>query len=251
MRFTNLPLEISTGLRFHPLMIRYRYVFEDGETVDFEVNPDNTPPGTASDGSAAGWTALEFHQCENCPLSKSECSNCPAALDLQAIAAKFSEKISFHRVTVTVETPERTISKECDVQSGLRSLIGLVLAVSGCPVLGTFRAMARHHLPFASLRETLIRTVGFYHLRQYFVAKRGQDPDWELKGLGEFYSQIQSVNMHLKSRLEAASKNDANLNAIGSLFYTAMTMQCSLEENLEELEPDFLTDQMRVSPQDI
>ena len=239
MKYGIPPLEFPGRVGFHSRMIRYGYVFEDGQAVSFEVDPDRAIESRRDDGSAAPWTALDFHRCEECPLSSGEHPQCPAALGLQDIATKFSDQISFHRVNVTVETPERTITKECDVQTGLRSLVGLVLATSGCPILGELRAMARQHLPFASIRETLTRTVGFYHLRQYFVAKRGGEPDWELKGLGETYRRLQSVNVRLKTRLESASTQDANLNAIGSLFYTAMSMECSLEENLEELEPEF------------
>lgn len=223
-------------------MIRYRFEFENGESVEFEVDPERGNIETPLVDPPRHWAALEFHQCDECPLSTDTHPHCPAALDLQVIAERFSDKLSFQRVKVTVESPERTVFKECDVQTGLRSLIGLVLAVSDCPVLGRFRAMGLHHLPFASTRETLTRTVGFYYMRQYFIHREGGDPDWDLSELNDFINRVLAVNMRLKSRLGAASARDANLNAISSLFFSAISMQCSLKRNLEDLKPHFATE---------
>jgi hypothetical protein len=140
---------------------------------------------------------------------------------------------------IEVVTQERTYSKETDAQTGLRSLLGLIMATSGCPVLSQLKGLASSHLPFANLEETLFRTAGAYLIKQYFIHKDGGTPDLDLTGLDHLYRELQTVNRCFKGRLDTAFSKDSNLNAIGSLLYVAVGVSYSLQDNLMELKALF------------
>ncbi|MGQ9865163.1 MAG: DUF6901 family protein [Pseudanabaenaceae cyanobacterium] len=186
------------------------------------------------------WTQLEFHQCPNCPLQRHDFPHCPAALDLREVADTFADIISYTRVRVTVKTPAREYRKDCDAQTALLSLKGLLLATSACPILSNFRGMARHHLPFASLEETIFRTTSAYLLRQYFLHQDGQPADWSLKGLEELYAAVTEVNYSLKQRMDQASREDANINAVSALFAISSFVSFGLAHELEAMKPWFV-----------
>ena len=136
-----------------------------------------------------------------CPLSTSKYNNCPPAADLTEVLERFSKILSWTHVEVYVDTKDRHFYKKTDAQSGLDALVGLIMATSGCPILGKFRTMARTHLPFSSLYETMSRSIGTYLLKQYFVMQDGGDPDWELKGLHDFYEEVSTVNHNFANRV--------------------------------------------------
>ena len=215
--------------------IAYVFTMADDHAFHFEVYPDRPSALQPVDQDEAEWTRLSFHRCPGCPLDLTQHTHCPAALDLQAIAGAFRDLLSYEHTHVEVTTPERTYLKECDVQTGLRALMGLVMATSGCPVLSKLKGLAHYHLPFATIEETTFRTVSLYLLRQYFVHRDGGVPDLALRGLLEFYDQLQDLDRAFQNRLRAASTRDANLNAINSLFSLAAAVAMSLEDQLEEL----------------
>jgi hypothetical protein len=219
-------------------MITYEFVIDGGLSHKFEVDLDRVT-GTGDGKPRPPWTLLTFNQCPNCPLSAGEHWHCPVALDLEEIVTRFRSLLSFEEATVNVYTAERNYSKRCDVQTGLRSLLGLVMATSGCTILARFRSMAYYHLPFANVEETLFRTVGSYLLKQYFVRKTGGVADLDLCGLAQFYDEVRKVSQAFKRRIDAASEKDANMNAIGTLILIGMAVSSSLEEQLEELQSRF------------
>ena len=73
---------------------------------------------------------------------------------------------SHTEVTTTVVTPERTYVQQGHAQEALRSLFGLIMATSGCPLMLPFKYMARYHLPFSTIEETISRITSTYLLRQ-------------------------------------------------------------------------------------
>ena len=217
-------------------MIQYRFVLESWQVFQFEVNRQRVFDRTVDFAEHAPWARLTFNQCERCPLTEAHCRHCPVALDVEQIANRFQDVLSYERAQVEVHTPERTYIKLCDVQTGLRSLLGLVMATSACPVLSQLKGMASTHLPFATLEETLFRTAGAYLLKQYFVHKAGGQPDLDLRGLDALYKELYAVNRSFKARLDSACSKDSNLNAIGSLLYVSIGVTSSLEDNLKELQ---------------
>lgn len=220
-------------------MIEYRFFLPENRSIQLTVDRQRQGAALPQSEPPAAWTRLECNQCPNCPLKSVQWPHCPAALDLAQITAHFGDLLSFAQARVEVITPERTYVKDCDVQTALRSLLGLAMATSACPVLSQFRALAETHLPFSTLEETLFRTTSAYLLKQYFVHQAGGIPDWNLTGLEAFYEELQQVNRCLKSRLDSAFAKDANLNAIGSLLYVSMGVSYSIGEKLAELRDQF------------
>lgn len=216
-------------------MIHYHFRLQDGRTFQFSVDPKRTTSLIQEDAEPAFWTRLEYNQCLHCPLQSTAQAHCPAALDIQHVAEAFSSIISHTRVQVEVQTPERTYLKETDAQTGLRSLFGLVMATSGCPVLSRFRGLAQMHLPFATLDEMTFRTVGSFLLEQYFRHKNDKPPDWNLNEMQTFCNNLTTVNESLKARLEMACVKDANLNAVTTLFAMSLGVSMELEDQLQGL----------------
>lgn len=215
--------------------IQYKFKLEGGEEYTFTVDTARSADESENTTDFPYWTKLDFHKCVNCPLSETEHDFCPAALDAKRITETFKQMVSTEEVTVEVKTPDRTYVKKTDSQTGLRALFGLVMATSGCPMLGRFKGMASTHLPFATMDETILRVVGSYLIQQYIRNMDGEQPDWKLDGLNEFYSELQEVNRCFKGRIDAASEKDANMNALGSLVYLAMGVSFSLEDQLSDL----------------
>ncbi|HEV8629267.1 MAG TPA: hypothetical protein VGV61_03050 [Thermoanaerobaculia bacterium] len=213
-------------------MVEYEFTLADGRVHRFVVGAQDDAPTTSE---LPAWTALSFHQCGNCPLSSEQSPRCPAAVDVFRIAERFADKLSYERVHVRVARGDRSHEIDCDVQTGLGSLLGLVMASSRCPILGELRGLARFHLPFAQFEETLFRTVGLYLLRQYFVARDGGVPDFELRGLAALYDNLQEVNRAFKRRIEGASSRDASINAVTLLFSLSALVAMSLDSGLEQL----------------
>lgn len=212
--------------------IVYRFALKDGSQQRFSVDLDRA--GTSA-AVAPEWTRLGFHQCANCPLQAEQSPHCPPAVDLAPVIAAFAPIISHLEARVDVETPERTISKDCQVQQALSSLVGLIMATSACPILGQLRGLARTHLPFATLEETLSRSVSAYLLKQLLVHRQGGQPDWELNGLKALYAELETLNAHFKKRVNAAAKQDAAINAVAALGVLSMGVGFSIDELWDEL----------------
>lgn len=221
--------------------IQYRFTFPDGVDVQFRLTLDPAttliidPPPPAP----APWTHLTVHQCANCPLDAQYHRHCPAALRFEPVLKAFSAARSYDPVTVTVTVEARTTIHETTVQKGLASLIGLIFPTSGCPRLTPFRPMARFHLPFATLPETLFRATGMYLLSQYFRQMDGGTGDWTMDGLIGIYSQLEAVNMAMSKRLRKASETDSSVNAVILLDMLAKVLPYALEDALDELRPLF------------
>ncbi len=224
------------------LEIRYVITPASGAAAELTLRLDprtlqlQRPPPVAP----AAWTRLDVHQCPTCPLQVRTSPWCPAALSLEEVVARFGAATSHHEVLVRVETPGRTFEKRLSTQQAMSSLIGLLLATSGCPVLAQFRPLAQHHLPFATVDETKFRVLGMYLLAQYVRALKGQAPDWALRGLHRLYTEVQEVNAHLAKRLREVMSGDAPMNAIVILDTIAQTVPFTLDQQMhQELEQLF------------
>ncbi|MBX7115256.1 MAG: hypothetical protein K1X64_13085 [Myxococcaceae bacterium] len=217
--------------------ITYTFAFDNGDKRTFTIHLDRhtlADVGPLSDAPPE-WTALDFAKCPNCPLSSQQVSCCPAAVRLAEVVKVFAQTVSYEKANVEVKVPERTYSKQTSAQSGLSSLIGMQMAVCGCPVTAKLRPLVRLHLPFASGEETIFRAVGMYLLGQYLEAHAGGTPDWSLKGLAELYVEIGRTNRAFAKRLRAAAEKDANVNALTVLDTFAKVMPDSIDGRLDEL----------------
>jgi hypothetical protein len=218
--------------------IRIEYRVEVGgstEAFTLRLDPVTLEAGAPEDEGLPAWTALGFQQCPNCPLDEQTTPRCPAAVGLVGVMEGFGRVLSHQEVRVEARTDERTVSAETTAQVAVTSLIGLIMAVSGCPHTAYFRPMARFHLPWASPAETLYRVTSMYRLAQYFVERAGGSPDAGFDGLLRIYEGVNIVNRAFAERLRAASELDAALNAIVALDMHTMIMPMAVDESLEEL----------------
>ncbi len=218
--------------------VTYRLCLESGQEYSFTIDPRrNFDELVETDGRSLDWVQLECHKCDNCPLAPAQHPYCPAALSILQVAERFDSDLSIERVDCWVETEERTYYKNTDLQSCLRSVFGLAMSTSSCPVLSRLRPMAYFHLPFATLEETMFRLSTTYLLKQHLAAKTGRTPDWGLKGIGELYQELGQVNRQLLQRLRIASREDANINALQSYISISTLVGMSLDDILADYIP--------------
>jgi hypothetical protein len=222
-------------------MIEYTFVLNDGHARTIVVDPERSGASHAAAdvANAPPWTLLGENKCPHCPLSAAETPVCPPAYDAREVLKLFSDIISCEVIDVRVKTPEREISKRCDVQTALMAVLGLIMASSGCPILAELRAMAVFHLPFSNHTETIYRTTANHLLKQFFAARRGETPDYKLDKLRKLYADLEELNHAFFGRIKAAAKEDANLNAVTHLLAMSMLVTASMDEGLVELESFF------------
>lgn len=203
----------------------------DPETLALVPQPHLTPPE---------WAKLVIHRCENCPLDPDAHPYCPVALSLTEVVKAFSGDPSYEEVNVTIRTPPRTYRRTIALQDALRSLFGIYMVSSGCPVFNKLRPLVQMHLPFSTMKETAFRALSMYVLAQFFIQRKGGTPDMSLEGLGKIYQEIEIVNRGLHQRLVTAKLNDACLNAIGNLnCYALFTQMFLAPGKLEQIEKLF------------
>jgi hypothetical protein len=134
-----------------------------------------------------------------------------------------------------VHTKERTYFKETDLQTGIQSIFGLIMATSGCPHMDFLKLMARYHLPFSSLDETMVRALSFYLLKQAAKETIGKSGDFKLKELTAKYEMVNKVNQGIILRLRSLGGGDADRNALVILDTFAQLLPMTVGSDLTEL----------------
>jgi hypothetical protein len=219
--------------------IHFQYIFrfpdDRQEIFDLYLDSHTLDIIRSTSEELPPWTILDSHQCPNCVLTIQTHKNCPVAAHLVKIVLACTNVLSYDDVLVDIITPERVIYKGTTAQKGISSLMGLVMATSGCPHMSFLKPMARFHLPFASAEETIYRATSMYLLAQYFLQKHGEEADLELKGLSEIYQNIQIINKAMAERLRAITDKDSAMNALVLLDIFAKTLPFAIEESLEDL----------------
>ena len=152
-----------------PIIITYSFNFDDGidKTFSLQLDRETLDFANSEINDAPEWAKLSYNKCTNCPLSEIDNNYCPVALNLNNLTEKFNAVVSHENVFVSVTTEDRTYKKRTTIEEALSSLMGLIMATSGCPVLDHLRPMARFHLPFAAPLETSIRSLSMFILAQY------------------------------------------------------------------------------------
>ncbi len=181
------------------------------------------------------WAELLFHQCLNCPLTPDTHPHCPVAAKLADMVRRFDRLISYEAIHLKVKTDERVISQQTTAQKGLSSLMGLVIANSGCPHTTFFRPMGRFHLPLANVEETLFRATSMYLMAQYFLQEEGREADFRLDHLEEIYENIHIVNSAMAKRLRSASSTDLSTDAVILLDLYALAFPHALGRTLQNI----------------
>jgi hypothetical protein len=211
--------------------------------VDLTFDDEHYRMKIGRGASRPKWARLNHHKCSNCPL-KPDVKWCPAAVAMAQFIPKFSHFLSHDEVSVEVEMPGRTISTKTTFQMGLASLVGLVLATSGCPRTEFLRPMARFHLPFASEQETVFRSLAT-HLLGIYVENQlhGKKQAINFDRLKNDYAEIATVNGQLTERLRDAVERDAALNAVIVLDTLAMITPENPDGTFDDIEGVFNTEQ--------
>lgn len=225
-------------------MVKITYIidFHDGNQLTIPLNLSEKSLGLQRSSSAEPpeWAELDFEQCPNCPLDVYDHQWCPVAVNMSDILTVFNDYISYEMVDVTIHTHERNYTKHVALQDAISSLIGIIMATSGCPVLDHLRPMVRTHLPFSSSNESVYRVISMYLMGQYFRAKKGFSADWNLDKLVSLYEEIGKVNHAFSNRMFTQYEKDANINALVILKYVAELLSGTLQSgNLDDLEQLF------------
>lgn len=223
------------------IYIQYRLRSAEGRELQFRLRFDakTFESVEVTPSSPPAWTALDFHQCSNCPLKKEQSTYCPAALRMAPVLEACAPYDAFTPMHVEVTMPERTTVAQRPLQKALASLFGLVMATSGCPHTAPLRTLARYHLPFSTEDETLYRVASLYLLAQYFRHKDGQAPDIELEGLIDLYRRLQGVNEGMSERLKAAGIKPALSQVIMPLDLLSHKMPYNIRASLDLIRPAF------------
>jgi len=221
----------------------FKYIFEipDQETIEYHVDIDPNTMSLILDHDPVDppiWTQLPYKQCDSCTLKNSE--HCPVALNLYELLDRFKTVKSYVECKITVDSPQRKFYKEADIQTGLGSLFGLLIATSGCPVMNFFKPMAMFHLPFATTEETIFRSFGSFFIRG-FINGTFSKSELLIK-LKSDYDKVRNVNLQLIKRfsdltkdMKSGQEGDANVNAIVILDNFASTIELELDDDLEIL----------------
>lgn len=218
--------------------IKYTFEFQGSKKLEYTLNFDEQNQLMGKDnGKIKDWTRLDFNQCKNCPLSVDDYIQCPVAKNIDEIVEETKDKVSYEKAYVTVETPERVYAKNCDTQEGLLSLFGLIMPTSGCPHLDWFRPLARFHLPFSTLEETMFRVLAL-RLVGHFLDSDDLDKV-DLDYVKKQYSAVEVVNLDFIGRMHTYCKGDADVNAVAALDLFAKLFQFEQESDFKSLRSIF------------
>ncbi|NPU94320.1 MAG: hypothetical protein HPY82_20615 [Gammaproteobacteria bacterium] len=214
--------------------VRYEFIFKSGEEFQYQIDMDpDTLEHPVPVGLPPEWARLDVDKCSICPLKSSVTEYCPLALRIAPILS-FAPHPAFESVQIRVHKDNMTIESYTTVQDAYRSLIGLIMATSGCPHTGFFKPMAWFHLPFATQDETLFRACATFLFFQFFDPA---DPEQgsHFSDLKQVYENIHQVNQQIAKRLRRASASESTLNALTILDIFAQSFLPTLNQSLQQL----------------
>ncbi len=215
------------------ITFNYSFKFKDTKEKIFTINLDKDTLNHIDESNTepAEWTKFCNFRCPHCPIEKDSITYCPVALRLEDIITFFSDFPSFTEANILVTTRERVYAKKGSVQQGVSSLVGLVMASSGCPVMNKLKPLVQFHLPFATLEDTEFRILSMYLVAQFFRWKKGLEPDWSLEKLSHFYKEIQMTNEYVVFKMNSLESYDSARNAVTILNYFANYISFNIESN--------------------
>lgn len=215
--------------------LNYHFLFEDGSewsyTLRFDERGNFIPVPT---DQVKKWTELSTHQCSHCPLSTAKHPQCPVARNLDQIVEDSKDSISCTKALVTVTTPERTYQKDCAAQVGLHSLFGLIMASSGCPHLDWLKPLARFHLPFSELDDTVFRVLTLQLLTDYF-SDGTKTINESVDKVKDRYLAVEKVNSFFIKRIRLQCDGDADKNALVTLNVFAQMFEYEQRADFQRL----------------
>ncbi|MDX1694788.1 MAG: hypothetical protein R3208_13560 [Ketobacteraceae bacterium] len=225
---------------------------EDTKEIKYEITFDNTgevfshsvslPLGSLENfvvvEEPPDWCELEYKKCDNCPLDPREHPYCPLALRLIPFV-EMASCVSYDPVTCKVHMDDKIIQKRTTAQEAFSSLIGLVMATSGCPHTEFFKPMAWFHHPFSGEHDTIMRACANYLLTRYFKKQSIETEGDLFTGLEKIYEEIHQINIQVSKRIQRDSQGDSTMNAIVLLDIFTADLAHALEEDLAALKQIF------------
>ncbi|WP_319244413.1 DUF6901 family protein [uncultured Propionivibrio sp.] len=216
--------------------IEYRFILDNAPVATFPLvfdamtmRPLMPPPTEVPD-----WCRLDCERCAGCRLPD-DTPLCPAALRIADVLAWSQHLDSWRPLRLEVRAGGRTTTIDTTAQRAVSSLMGLLIATSGCPDTEFLRPMARFHQPVADELETAFRAVSTYLMAQYLAAQRGHPEDETIDGLRARYRRINDINQAFCQRLRRAVHADAVPNAMIILDCFAKAVPGMLDDALSEL----------------
>ncbi|MFH2006892.1 MAG: hypothetical protein ABI333_09940 [bacterium] len=220
-------------------MISYTFIFDEETRISFKVEENADTSEEQPGDEVPAWLALGNHKCDLCTFPAGSRKTCPAALSIRPVVEAFSTRLSYEEVMVIVGGSRGRLETTLATQAAVRSLAGLLMALSACPVMRKLRPMAHYHVPFGTREHTMFRYVGMYLTAQYLRSTTDREPDWTLKGLLQLFRELHQVNKQLAERIRDASVQDATVNSIIFLDTFATAAELDVEESLADLLPLF------------
>lgn len=221
------------------LFYKYTFKFHDGITKEFliRLDKDNLEIIRDSKQEFPEWTMMQNFRCSHCPLNEKTYEYCPLAISLTKVIDEFRNCSSFENVDVFIQTNNRNYQKNTSLQSGVSSLLGIMMVSSGCPIMAKLKPLLHFHLPFATLEETEIRVFSTYLLAQCIKWKKREKPDWEMNGLFLIYEDIRTLNHNVSKKIADLESKDTSINSIVILNNFADFVTFTLDERtIDELE---------------
>ena len=223
------------------ITFNYCFDFPDNKKKRFLVELDSETFKYQSSGTTPpDWALLGISRCKCCQLDLASFDYCPIAANLSELVIAFKDTASYKSCLVSCLSSARTCSKETTVQDGLASIMGIIMATSGCPSMAILKPMARFHLPFATVEESMFRSASAYLLRQYFSHKQGENSDFFMNSIQEHYAEVEQVNGGILKRINMTSELDADKNAIITLNSLAQILMMEVDENMDSLKQLFV-----------
>lgn len=229
-------------------MIHYSFFVDEGSTADFAVDENGDTSVEVPGEPVPEWVRLERSQCTDCPLAPGSRKTCPAALSIKPVVEAFGNSVSFENIQVKAQVNGVKLEATVPAQHAVRPLVGLLLALSSCPVMTKLRPMAHFHLPFGGQEHTAFRHLGTYLIAQYLRQRHGLAPAWDLTELRGLFMRLHMVNRALAERLREASVQDATVNSLITLDTFAKSAEMDIEEHFsqwEEIFEPYLKDPVR------
>lgn len=232
---------LKYGNFMEKLLIQYRFILDDNrrEVFDLEIDRQTLIRIATEYKELPPWTALDFHQCPNCPLELKTSPSCPVAKSLSTVIARFEDVYSFEELDLEVVTSQRKVTQRTTAQRALGSFLGLLFATSGCPHTDYFKPMARFHLPLATVEDTIYRMAGMYLMAQYFRYSAGLDYDIDLASIENIFRDTRIVNKTITERIRHATEADSSLNAVIQLDAVLGLLPYISDDQLKDLEQLF------------
>jgi hypothetical protein len=222
---------------------RFDYTIEvnGGQTTHFNIalDPQTLAMVPAGNTYHPEWTVLVYRQCACCPLVPENVAFCPIAVNIAQLVERFKDILSHKDCLVVCETNDRTYSKHTSAMEGLTSIFGIIMATSNCPMMNFLKPMARFHLPFSSVEETMVRSTSFFLLGQYFEYKKGHIKGFDFDRLEKKYANVQKVNEGLLERIRSLGNKDADKNAIITLHSISQFLSMEMDFSLNLIAPMF------------